>query len=135
MENATKALLIAGSILIAILLIAMCMKVLNSNKDTIEQVEGTMQTTEVATFNSKFTVYVGTQKSKAQVMSLLNVVIANNATNAINTVKINNSDAVAAKMNNLTEGQYTIKIEGTDYNASTGYIANIRILNSSGAAI
>ena len=40
MENASKALLIAAAILIAIILIAFAMKVFNSPKDVVDNVEG-----------------------------------------------------------------------------------------------
>ena len=124
MENASKALLIAGSVLIAILLIAVGVRVFNSTQGTTDQVEGTMQTTEVATFNNKFLPYIGT-KSKAQVISLLNTVISNNATNQTHQVTINNVDA-KTKINSVVNSTYTIKIETTDYN-SNGYIKNITI--------
>lgn len=88
MENATKALLIAGSILIAILLIAMGVRVFNSTKGTTDSVQTTMNTTEIATFNSKFTQYAGSGKSAAQVKALANIIIANNATNTAHKVKL-----------------------------------------------
>ena len=88
MENATKALLIAGSILIAILLIAIGMRVFSSTSGTTDSVESTMSSTEIATFNNKFTQYVGT-RNKAQVMALLNVAISNNATIPAHKVTIN----------------------------------------------
>ena len=79
MENASKALLIAGSVLIVILLIAFGMKIFNSSSGTADNVGDVMKTTEMATFNSKFTAYVGNNESKAEVVSLLNTVISNNA--------------------------------------------------------
>ena len=124
MENASKALLIAGSILIVILLIAMGMRVFNSTSGTADNAETTMNATEIATFNTKFTAYFGTNKSRAQVMSLLNTVMASNSTNTLHKVTINSGDA-SSKMNNLGSGPFTVKAETTDY--SNGYIKNIRI--------
>ena len=66
MENATKALLIAGSILIAILLIAMGLRIFNSTSETTEQSQRAMDTTAVATFNNQFIPYLGENKSRAQ---------------------------------------------------------------------
>ena len=86
MENASKALLIAGSVLIVILLIAVGVRVFNSTQGTTDSVETTMNSTEIATFNNKFTAYAGENKSAAQAKALANVVIANNATNATHTV-------------------------------------------------
>ena len=81
MENASKALLIAGSILIVILLIAFGMKVFNSTSGTKDQVEGTMQTTEMAMFNNKFVPYLGENRSRSDALALLNIIHAHNATN------------------------------------------------------
>lgn len=83
MENASKALLIAGSVLIAILLIAVGVRIFNSTSGTGEQVEGTMKTTEVTMFNNKFMPYIGNNKSKNDALSLANLIIASNSTNNI----------------------------------------------------
>lgn len=82
MENATKALLIAGSILIAILLIAMGVKIFNSTSGTAKSAQSTMDATEVAMFNNKWLKYVGNNKNKSTAISLLNDVIVNNSTNS-----------------------------------------------------
>lgn len=86
MENASKALLIAASVLIVILLIAMGVRIFNSTQGSAEHAEGTMQTTEVAMFNNKFLPYIGTNKNKNDALSLVNIIIANNSSNS---VKIN----------------------------------------------
>lgn len=88
MENASKALLIAASVLIAILLIAFGMKIFITSSKPVDNVEGAMNSTEIATFNSKFLSYAGTNKSAAQVKALANVIIANNSTNDNHKVKI-----------------------------------------------
>ena len=85
MENASKALLIAGSVLIVILLIAMGMKVFNSTKGTTDSVDTTMNATEVAMFNNKFMSYIGNKKTANEAKALLNLVISNNS---INTKKV-----------------------------------------------
>lgn len=88
MENASKALLIAASILIVILLIAFGMQTLNSAKGTQDGVKDTMDATEIATFNNKFTAYLGTNKSAKDAKALANAVISNNATNTTNKVSV-----------------------------------------------
>ena len=79
MENASKALIIAGSILVVILLIAMGVSTFNSTKGTTDAVEKTMTATEIAMFNNKFLAYEG-YNTKPQVLALMNLVIAHNAT-------------------------------------------------------
>lgn len=89
MENATKALLIAGSVLIAILLIAMGVKIFKSTSGTTEAAQSTMDSTAVTIFNSQFTSYLGKNKSKNDVISLVNKIIASNANTNNREVIIN----------------------------------------------
>ena len=125
MENATKALLIAGSVLIVILLIAFGMRIFNSTSGTADQVEGTMQTTEMAMFNNKFLSYSGSQ-SGSNVKALANVVIAHNANSvrkvsfAGQTEATNIISAISAVESSKT---YTITI--VDNNPKDGYIDTI----------
>ena len=120
MENASKALLIAASILIVILLIALGMRVFNSTRGSTDSVETTMATTEMTTFNTKFTTYLGANKSKSEVIKLLNEVIANNAINTSHQVKINSSIDISGKMNVLGNNRFDIAIGSY----SNGYIEN-----------
>ena len=131
MENASKALLIAASVLIAIVLIAFGVRIFNSTSGTADEVEGTMASAEAAQFNNKFTGHIG-NKSKAQVIALLNQVIANNATNSIHTIAIQSSSSDANKDINTfvnsvamdTKQTYTVKIKKFD---DKGYIKVISI--------
>lgn len=127
MENASKALLISASILIVILLIAMGVKVFNSTSGTTDQVEGTMSSTEITQFNSKFTAYIGSGKTAAQVKALANVVIANNATNPTHKVEINGENDATAITNYVASlsGRYTVSIPTGAY--VDGYITKITI--------
>ena len=106
MENASKALLIAGSILIVILLIAMGVKVFTSTQGTTDQTEKAMQSTEVATFNNQFLQFVGTQSS-SQARALISKVIASNATNKAHTVTINSK---TPNINMSLSSQVTISV-------------------------
>ena len=84
MENATKALLIAGSVLVAILLIAMGVKIFNSTSETTESAQKTMDATAATQFNQQFVDYNGKQKGN-KVIDLLNKVLSSNSVNDINT--------------------------------------------------
>ena len=55
MENASKALLIAGAILLCILIIAIGMFIYNSASSTITDSMSTLSTQEVDAFNNQFT--------------------------------------------------------------------------------
>ena len=77
MENATKALLIAAAVLIAVIIITITLGVVRQGQDAVQNVD--MSEVEMAAHNSKFTNYEGTSVSAAQVNQLLNAVEVNNA--------------------------------------------------------
>lgn len=76
MENASKALIIAGAILLSILIISLGLMVYNQAKETIGSVNLSQQ--EIEAFNAKFTSYEGTKVSGAKVNSLIQTVISSN---------------------------------------------------------
>jgi len=81
MENASKALIIAGAILISILLISVGILVMNSTGDVTDQVEAQADSMAVQTFNGQFTAYMGNSRSISQVRGLMNAVTASNGSN------------------------------------------------------
>lgn len=124
MENASKALIIAGAILIAILLISVGILVINSTGNVTDQVGSQMDKMAKDTFNGQFTNYEGTGKSASQVRALKSAVVASNSSNT-EQVKINNADASAYDVSTLSNTQkYTIKLT---YDATTGVVSNIEI--------
>lgn len=140
MENASKALLIAGSVLVAILLIAIGVRVLNSTQGTTEAAQGTMQTTEIAMFNNKFTQYIGKNKTYAQVRSLLDLISASNSTsdktisvklrNTVtgNTYVLpNDSKKINDNLAKLTSCSFEI-LTTTDSYDSKGFLQKITII-------
>lgn len=80
MENASKALLIAGAILICILLIGVGMLIYNNAIQNIEGGMSSMDENAKLQFNIKFTQYEG-KKSGANVRALIGNIITNNSTN------------------------------------------------------
>ena len=116
MENATKALLIAGSVLIAILLIALGLRIFNSTTDTTKNSQAAMDTTSIMTFNGQFTGFLGKEISAAQASTLAQKIIASNAVNKNHSVKYAGSNSIPTS---LEKGPYKCE---TDEN---GYICNI----------
>ena len=129
MENASKALLIAGSILIVILLIAVGMLIYSRARSVVDTGIAQMSSTEISLFNARFNEYSGSQKGTS-VRALLQEIIANNETNksdpakqvhvkattvyasADNTVKQNIiSNTISAVKPSTT---YTVTFEYTD---------------------
>ena len=82
MENASKALLIAGAILLAILiislgLISLGLMAYQQAKNTVGS--SNLSKTEIESFNSQWENYLGTNKTASEVRSLYSAVIAHNA--------------------------------------------------------
>ena len=82
MENASKALLIAGAILICILLIAVAMYVYNSANATIKAAGSQMSQQEKDMYNAKIKPYVGEGILGSEVKSMIDNIISMNQENA-----------------------------------------------------
>lgn len=76
MENATKALLIAAAVLIAILIISLGIVVYNMASETISSVNFSDQ--EITAFNDKFTQYDGEHVRGSEVNAMLKTVLDSN---------------------------------------------------------
>lgn len=81
MENASKALLIAGAILICILLIAIGMYIYNSAQGTIKTAAGQMGQQEKEMYNAKVSKYIGDSKKGSDVKLLIEEIVSNNNQN------------------------------------------------------
>ena len=125
MENASKALIIAGAILLSIILITLGIVVVRNVMPTINSANTNQQ--EVEAFNSKFETYVGNNKTATDVRSLYSAVISSNGAQTQNSTThfIGKGTTEAPKTyptdvtmpNNLTGGSttYTITLNyGTD---------------------
>lgn len=77
MENASKALIIAGAILLSILIISLGIMVYNNAKNTVGSANLNKQ--EIETFNSEWQAYEGNNKTASEVKTMVNAVIASNA--------------------------------------------------------
>ena len=100
MENASKALIIAGAILLAILLISLGIMIFNQAQDTVTN--SGMTEAELTAFNNKFLKYEGSQKG-SMVKSMIQDVKSNNANASdSHTVKVTLSNAGSDNSNDLT---------------------------------
>ena len=89
MENASKALIIAGAILIALLIISLGIFTFNKMSDSAKKIAN-LDKEEIQAFNSKLTPYTGENISGSQVNSLIQYVISvnNTAVSTEDTIKI-----------------------------------------------
>ena len=76
MENASKALIIAGAILLSILIITLGIMIYRQAAGVVNN--NAMDEAEVAAFNSKFTQYCGNNVRGSTVNALAEAVISNN---------------------------------------------------------
>lgn len=134
MENASKALLIAGAILIVILLIGVGMLVFNGAQESIEGSLDTMSAQEIQAFNSQFSSYEGSVKGSS-VRSLIQKVIASNSSNtygryigidgtAITSVKAPTDASTAATAATNMSKQASALTTTTKYTISFEYNAD-----------
>ena len=104
MENASKALLIAGAILLAIILISLGIFVVNQGSDLVRN-NGMSQAQKIS-FNQRFTQYEGEQKGSA-VRALMQEVQAANS-------DANNQDAGI---------NITVKLSGTKITSTSSILS------------
>ncbi len=79
MENASKALLIAGAILICILLIGVGMLVFNSTQGLTDEATRQGESQAIEAFNSQFTTFEKDKQSGSNVKALMNKIKVNNS--------------------------------------------------------
>lgn len=77
MENVSKALLIAGAILLAVLIISIGLYIVNRTNGTILLGEGELNYVKINAFNSKYETYEGIQQGK-NVKKILHYAIQDN---------------------------------------------------------
>ena len=78
MENATKALMIAAAILVAIIIISLGLNVVRQGQEAVQSAD--MSAAEIEAYNAQFTSYEGTNQSTADVNALLGKVLSHNQT-------------------------------------------------------
>lgn len=113
MENATKALLIAAAILVAILIISLGLAVYNKAANATDSAD--LSQAQVQAYNEKFLKYEGTSKRGSEVNALLETVLNHNMTVADASQKITvngtpglNSDATSITTRAATSKLYSV---------------------------
>lgn len=141
MENASKALIIAGAILLSILIIAIGVFIFNSAAETIRGANLNPQ--EIQQYNEPFEQYGGDNVSGSMAMSLCDAVRNHNLGNSSDVSKqiqvITGTAAdptpapttavTAASVNNVKKtlrSGYTYKVT-FGYDSETGYVTQIGI--------
>lgn len=133
MENASKALIIAGAILLSILIITLGILVFNQARGVMDT--NAMSDIEIQQFNQKFTQYEGTRVRGATVNSMLQTVLANNTSVDDDTRKVavtgsvvmttGSSGLPTTKAN--TGAIYSITCEYSDNGGNKGLVKSIKV--------
>lgn len=121
MENASKALIIAGAILLAILIISLGILIYNQASGVVTN--NSMDEVSIQTFNNKFLQYAGEQKGSS-VRALVSQVNASNAAeNTLGEVEIEYKSSLTE--NKLQAGAtYDVEIQ---MSSSTGLVNKVII--------
>ena len=132
MENASKALIIAGAILISIVLIAVGVMVVSAANAPVETAGSKMSDIDKQIFNRDYTAYIGDKKSGSKVVSLLQAIQANNSNEETKAeIKVSydteqgktGANDIATIINKIKSGKY-YKVEA---NYEDGIIDTITI--------
>lgn len=141
MENASKALIIAGAILLSILIIGLGMAIYQQASGAIGNAN--MDPKKIQAYNSEFASYEGT-KSGTQVRALLDIIRSHNLANtddpSLNVVAMTSSAAgvtaaptelvTAAAINDIKKTINAGKTYTVDfgYDANSGFIVAVGIV-------
>ena len=104
MENATKALLIAASVLIAILLISFGIYIYKISNEAVQGMDLSDQ--EVTQFNDQFTKYEGSRKRGTEINALISDVFQNNLKHEDN---VNQQIDLKVDLNDANDGKIQLK--------------------------
>lgn len=153
MENASKALIIAGAILLSILIIGLGMLIFNQAKDAMSNTG--MDKQKVDAYNSEFEAYVGNNVNGTKVRSLIDTVRSHNVANQNDetlfiivtgnavtgenatakedpkTASEANSNLASFKAGIKAGKNYSISV---DYSNTTGFINKITINNANSSS-
>ena len=127
MENASKALIIAGAILLAILIIGLGVYIYRQAAGVIDT--GTMDQLVVSQFNAQFEPYLGNNVSGSNVKQLIKIIKASNRAKEdltvtfivkVRNIEYNNDDSEIKSGN-------TYKVESSSEGNKAEYIEKITI--------
>ena len=126
MENASKALIIAGAILIALLLISVGIMLFTGSSGLFNSARSKMSDQEKSMFNSTYTAYEGSNIPGSSVKELVRTVMINNTDTDNNPhIQINGNDPTNETVNGFNNvRRYTVTLQyGND-----GIVNNITIV-------
>lgn len=137
MENASKALIIAGAILLSILIISLGIMVYNNAKSTVGSAN--LDKESIQAFNSQWESYIGNNRTASEVQAMISAVIASNAaekksgtgkyikitnTGSANATTLTGNNVGNTTMPNTLSSAQTYKVTA-GYDSKTGLIVGL----------
>ena len=143
MENASKALILAGSILIALIIISLGVMIFKNYSNSVKN-NTSLDRQTIAAFNRRIDPYIGDNKSASQVNTLRDIAISINNNAKVEggsmqyvNMTLNGSEVTSYDTSNNTvtiknvkaETGKFYKVEPT-YNRDTGLINTVTVTNN-----
>ncbi len=129
MENATKALLIAAAVLVAILIISLGLAVYNKASNATDSAD--LSSAEIQAQNEKFIKYEGSHKRGSEVNALLETVLNSNLTTSSDGAKVEvkkGTETLVSKTGTSIKKQDTSKLYTiTCTRGNSGVVTSITI--------
>lgn len=137
MENASKALIIAGAILLSILLISLGIMVYTNAKGSIG--DANLNSEEIQTFNTKISQYCGKNKSANDMNALMSAIIASNGAQKNSAekhnigVEVKVKDGSKVNKENYVTGtapncSFSSEVKySAEYETTDGYISKVTV--------
>ena len=129
MDNASKALIIAGAVLIAVMLVSVGVLIYNQSRSVIDVAGDKIGGMSASMFNNEYSQYVGDKQSKAAVNSLIDAVNGLNRSSSDYSIELSGAtadDSSIPTYKHMTDKNATYKVEDTAWD-SAGFITTISI--------
>lgn len=135
MENASKALIIAAAVLIAILILSLFTYLNSQMAESTSKFYAKLEEHEISEFNQQFLNYAGNSKLKIQdVVTIINLAKDNNQSQKrlttikvfIGTTDVTNRDTNELMKTNLNE-EYTCASNGVTINSTTLLVEKVTL--------
>lgn len=119
MENASKALLMAGAILIGILILTFMVTLFASSRDLTKEYQSNKESEAIQQFNVNFTKYLGQELTIHEVVTITNFANLNN----VNVINGKTKDQIPIDLNDINN----LLLSGAYKNKKVSYIYKLEI--------
>ena len=134
MENASKALIIAGAILISILLISVGIIIMNAINNPVSRGADSASSQAIEMFNSKFLSYDGKVKGSS-LKSLISTINASNATDDDHQIALTSSNKEVTSVSKIkATTDYDVEVKYASASTDLSYTEGAEVLAGSASA-